>query len=240
MSGHSKWATIKRQKGAADIKRGQLFTKLAKAILVAIKQGGGVSDPNLNFKLRLAIDRARSFNMPKDSIERSISRASAGSDNLDEVVYEGFAVGGVALVIEGVTDNKNRTVSEVKSLLEKNGGRLGNPGAVSYLFNQKGMITIKKDGKAMDDILSVCLESGAEDIEDEGEIVTVYTQPQDLNIVKQRFFDVGFEVEDAEISLVPLNYVKVDEETEKKILNLVEKLEENEDVQNVYTNLELN
>lgn len=239
MSGHSKWATIKRQKGAADIKRGQLFTKLAKAISIAVKQGGGVADPALNFKLRLAVDRARSFNMPKDSIERSIVKASTEPDTLDEVVYEGFAPSGVALVIEGVTDNKNRTVSEIKSLLEKNGGRLGNPGATSYLFNQKGVITIKKDGKTMDEILEIGLEAGAEDIEDENDVAIVYTQPSALNSVKQKFSDAGFEVEDAVVELTPASTIKVDLDTEKKITGLIEKLEENDDVQNVYTNLEL-
>lgn len=239
MSGHSKWATIKRQKGTADIKRGQLFTKLAKAISIAVKQGGG-ADPALNFKLRLAVDRARSFNMPKDSIERSISKAASEPDNLDEVVYEGFAPGGVGLVIEGVTDNKNRTVAEIKSLLEKSGGRLGNPGSVSYLFSSKGAITIKKNGKTIDEILELGLESGAEDVEDEEEIAVVYTQPGDLNFVKQKFTDAGFIVEDAVINLTPANYIEVDEGSEKKIMDLIEKLEENEDVQNVYTNLELN
>lgn len=238
MSGHSKWATIKRQKGVADIKRGQLFTKLAKAISIAVKQGGG-ADSALNFKLRLAVDRARAFNMPKDSIERSISKAASEPDNLDEVVYEGFAPGGVGLVIEGVTDNKNRTVAEVKSLLEKNGGRLGNPGSVSYLFSSKGMITIKKAGKTIDEILELGLESGAEDVEDDEEVAMVYTQPGDLNSVKQKYVDAGFTVEDAAINLAPANYVKVDESNEKKIVDLIEKLEDSEDVQNVYTNLEL-
>lgn len=240
MSGHSKWATIKRQKGTADIKRGQLFTKLAKAIAIAVKGGGGITDPSLNFKLRLAVDRARSFNMPKDSIERSIVKASTEPDTLNEVVYEGFAPGGVALIIEGVTDNKNRTVSEIKSLLEKNGGRLGSPGAVSYLFNQKGMITIKKDDKTIDEVLNVGLESGAEDVEDEDEVAIVYTLPGDLNSVKQKFADAGFTIEDAVVNLAPMSYVKVDEVNQKRIMDLIEKLEESEDVQNVYTNLELN
>lgn len=239
MSGHSKWATIKRQKGAADIKRGQLFTKLAKAISIAVKQGGG-ADPAQNFKLRLAIDRARSFNMPKDSIERSIVKASTEPDTLDEVVYEGFAPGGVALVIEGVTDNKNRTVSEIKSLLEKNGGRLGNPGSVSYLFSSKGTVTIKKDEKTIDEILELGLESGAEDIEDIGEVAIIYTQPGDLNKVKQKFVDAGFTIEDAVINLTPATYIKVDVGNEKRTMDLIEKLEESEDVQNVYTNMELN
>src|SRR5579883_2068871 len=169
MSGHSKWATIKRQKGANDAKRGVLFTKLSNAISVAVRQGGGVADPTQNFRLRLAVDAARNANMPKENIERAISRAS-GKDAkaFEEVVYEGFGPGGISVIIEAATDNKNRTTPEVKSIMEKNGGTMGQMGSVAYQFQLIGRITLQKGEKSLDDIFMEAAELGAQDVE-EGE-----------------------------------------------------------------------
>src|SRR5579859_1825548 len=167
MSGHSKWATIKRQKGANDAKRGVLFTKLSNAISVAVRQGGGVADPNQNFKLRLAVDSARTANMPKENIERAIERV-AGKDGkvFDEVVYEGFGPGGVSVIVEAATDNKNRTTPEIKSLFEKNGGTLGQMGSVAYQFQLMGKITLQKREKTLDEIFMEAAELGARDVEE--------------------------------------------------------------------------
>lgn len=238
MSGHSKWSTIKRQKGVADAKRGQAFTKLSNAITLAIKQGGGIADPDSNFKLRLAIDRARSMNMPKDNIERAIDRATASSkDSFDEVVYEGFAPGGVAIIVEAATDNKNRTTSEVKNIIEKNGGSMGNPGSVSYLFNRRGEIVVKKGDKSADDVMMVALDEGLEDIEEESEVFFLYTAPENLSKVKSAVENAGFEIENVELVYKPLTTIEVDESTYQKIDDLVSKIEDHDDVQTTYTNV---
>lgn len=238
MSGHSKWSTIKRQKGVADAKRGQAFTKLSNAITLAIKQGGGIADPDSNFKLRLAIDRARSMNMPKDNIERAIDRATASSkDSFDEVVYEGFAPGGVAIIVEAATDNKNRTTSEVKNIIEKNGGSMGNPGSVSYLFNRRGEIVVKKGDKSADDVMMVALDEGLEDIEEESEVFFLYTAPENLSKVKSAVENGGFEIENVELVYKPLTTIEVDESTYQKIDDLVSKIEDHDDVQTTYTNV---
>jgi len=242
MSGHSKWAQIKRQKGAADIKRGQIFTKLANGIIIAVRQGGGVADPEANFKLRLAVDRARSFNMPKENIERAISRAKgkSGGVELSEVVYEGFAPGGVAVIVEAVTDNKQRTAAEIKNTFEKSGGTLGTPGAVSYQFKQEGCITIKKDGKSLDDILLIAADAGAEDVEDSDDTACIYTQPQELQHVKEELLEKSFAVSDAELTRRALNTVPIsDRATAEKTLSFMEKIEELDDVQKVYSNFDI-
>lgn len=240
MSGHSKWATIKHQKGVADAKRGQLFTKLARAITIAVKEGNGITDPNSNFKLRLAADRARVSNMPKENIERAIQRGKGTGDAqaFTEARYEGFAPGGVAVIIEAVTDNKQRTFSEVKNILEKSGGRMGEQGSVAYLFEQKGSILLKKNDKSVDDILSVGLENGVEDVDLEDGVVTLYTSVQRFSKAKKRFEELGFSIEDAAISYIPSAYIIIaDKALEEKILSLFEKLEELDDVQEVYSNL---
>ena len=241
MSGHSKWLTIKRQKGAADAARGQIFTKLSNAITIAVKQSGGISDPESNFKLRLAIDRARSANMPKENIERAIARAGiAAAGQMDEVLYEGFAPGGVALIIEAVTDNKNRTISEIKNILEKGGGSLGTPGAVSYQFAQKGLITINKNNMSLDDIFNLAVGAGVEDIEEAGSQVLFYTDSQQLKRVKDAVLEQGLSVTDAELIKKPVTTLLVDHrETADKVLSLIEKIEALDDVQKVYSNLEI-
>lgn len=239
MSGHSKWSTIKRQKGVADQKRGQLFTKFSFAITMAVKQGGGVADPNSNFKLRLAVDKAKASNMPKDSIDRAIQKAAGSKDgDMVELVYEGFAPGGVAVIVETVTDNKQRTISEVKNIFDKNGGSLGNPGSVAYMFVKTGEITAKKDGRSSDDLLSFGLEAGADDMEEADDVVFYYIDQANLMNLRKFLTEKGIVLEDAQLVYRPKNLVPCDEETAEKVMNFVEKLEDLDDVQKVYTNIE--
>lgn len=240
MSGHSKWATIKRQKGVNDAKRGSLFTKLANAITIAVKQGGGNTDPEFNASLRLAVDKAKGANMPKDNIERAIQKGAggAGGVELDEVLYEGFGQGGVGILIEAVTDKKQRTVAEVKNVIEKNGGTMAGQGAVSYLFQRVGEIIVPKNGKSSDDIFAVAIENEVTDFEDEGEVVFLYTDPASLQSVKKGIEDSGYAIEEASLVYKPISRMTVPSEAETKVFQLIEKLEEMDDVQKVYTNLE--
>lgn len=241
MSGHSKWATIKRAKGVNDAKRGQTFTKLSNAITLAVREGGGVADPAFNFKLRLAIDAARSANMPKDNIDRAITRASGkGEAALEEAVYEGFAPNGVSLIIETATDNKQRTVSEVKSTLDKGGGTLGVQGAVSYQFEQKGLITVEKEGKSFDELFLIAIDAGAEDVEESSEEVLLYTKPEDLNRVRENLLGQNLKITTAEFTRQPTLLVKIDDaEKAQKVLALLDKLESLSDVQKVYANFDI-
>jgi len=238
MSGHSKWATIKRQKGITDAKKGQLFTKLSNAITIAVKSGGGVGDPDKNFKLRLIVDNAKAVNMPKDSINRAIEKAAgAGGGEVDELVYEGFAPGGVAIIVETVTDNKQRTVAVVKSMFDKYGGNLGAMGSVSYLFVKKGEIIVRKNDKDFEQLLSLGLEAGAEDVVDDQEVAFFYTDVIKMQKVKQFLEEANISIESAEIGYFPILGITVDEQTNTRVDNLVEKLTELDDVQRVYTNL---
>ena len=242
MSGHSKWAQIKRQKGVADVKKGQIFTKLAKAITIAVRDGGGIADPNSNFKLRLSIDKARAENMPKENIERAIEKGSGGADKsgFEEALYEGFGPEGVAVIVEAVTDNKQRTITEVKNVFDKNGGALASQGAVSYLFAQKGQIIVHKDNKSYDDIFMLAADSGAEDIEDAGQDIFVYTKIQDLKRVKDSLTEKGLRVDEAELIRKPLNTVQIiDRAKAEKILSFMDKLEGLDDVQKVYSNFDI-
>ncbi len=238
MSGHSKWSTIKRQKGAADAKRGQLFTKLSNAITIAARQGAG-PDPETNFKLRLAIDKARSANMPKDNIERAILKAkgTAGVD-VQELLYEGFGPGGAAIIVEAVTDNKQRTVSDIKNIFDKNGGTLGAQGSVAYLFNRKGEITVKKNGTTSDELLEKAVNADVADMEESGDSVFFYAEPQSLQEARKNLEAQGLVIENAEILYLPITPVSHDEEVGQRVMNLIEKLEDLDDVQQVYTNLE--
>lgn len=248
MSGHSKWSTIKRQKGVADAKRGQLFTKLANAIIVAVKSGGG-SDPDSNFKLRLVVDQARAANMPKDNIERAIERGlgKGAGGQLDTVIYEGFGPSGVAFMIEAVTDNKNRTSSEVKSLLERSGGSLGTPGSVSHMFVQSGLIVCKRQAKSIDEVTLDAADCGAEDVQGAGESadpdligVEIYTKSESLHAVEHCLKEKGYQVESADLVMQPTITIPIsDAETARKVLSLAEKLEELEDIQKVYANFEI-
>lgn len=246
MSGHSKWKQIKRQKGVTDKKKGQAFTKIAKAITIAVRQGGGIGDPAQNFRLRLAVEQARAINTPKENIERAIEKGMGKSDGggLEETVYEGFAPEGIALIIEAATDNKQRTTPEVKSILEKNGGSLATPGAVSYQFEQKGLITVKKDsppaGGSLDDIFLLAADAGAEDIEEAGEEVLIYTRPDQLSLVKDMLVENNLTVKEIEITRKPKITIPItNKESAHKILALVEKLEDLEDVQKVYANFDI-
>lgn len=238
MSGHSKWSTIKRQKGLNDQKRGQVFTKMAKAITIAVKQGGGIADVNSNFRLRLAIDLARSVNMPKENIERAINRASgAQAGDLSEVLYEGFGPSGIAVMIEAATDNPQRTTSQVKSVFHKYGGTFGQPGSVSYQFKQVGRVIVKKDKKTFDEIFSLAVDSGAEDIEDAGDEVFIYTASSNLSNIKEVFTQNGIEVLEVDQVREPIVKVDLSNDLElKKLDDFIGALEELDDVLKVYTN----
>lgn len=241
MSGHSKWSTIKRQKGANDAKRGQLFTKLSMAITLAVKEGGGVSDPNGNPRLRLAVDAARAANMPKDNIDRAIQRAvgKQGSE-VTEVVYEGFGPGGFSVIVEAVTDNKQRTTPIVKNAFEKNGGTIGNPGSVAYQFEQKGQVTVTKNSHSLDDIYLLAADSGAEDVEDAGAEVLIYTSTQDLGKVRDSLSAQGIAIIGAELIRKPTVMTEVaDPDMAKKVLTFMERIEELDDVQKVYANFDM-
>ena len=238
MSGHSKWATIKRAKGATDAKRGQLFTKIAGTISIAVKQGASV-DPDANPRLRLAIDKAKAANMPKESIDRAIQRGSGGNGDavLEEVVYEGFGPGGTAFIVEAVTDKKQRTVAEVKNTFEKNGGSMGTQGSVAYQFNRVGEIMAKAGGKSAEQLLEIALESGADDVENEADIAYFYTQPTSLMQVKNELESKGLQVEEAEIVYKPITLISSSDH-QGKVEELMQKFEDLDDVQRVYTNFE--
>ena len=240
MSGHSKWATIKRQKGATDTKRGLTFTKISNAITIAVKRGGGIVDPDQNFRLRLAIEAARGANMPKENIERAIKRAvGRGVGIVEEVIYEGFAKGGVSVIIEAATDNVQRTTSEIKSIFNKEGASFGQPGSVAYQFNNKGMIIIKKDGKSIDEIFNIAADSGGEDIEEVGNEIFIYTFPSEVSRVKDRLKESGLQITDVELVKEPIVTVPIsDKDDRERVINFLHKLEDLDDVQKVYSNLE--
>ena len=239
MSGHSKWATIKHKKGIADAKRGQAFTKLIKEITVCAKMGG--PDPESNARLRTAILKARAENMPKDNIERAIKKGSGelGASTFYELTYEGYAPGGVAIIVDTLTDNKNRTASDVRSTLTKLGGSLGATGCVSYMFQTKGIITYSTEKYSEDQIFEVALENGAEDVSTTDDVIEVTTTPADFASVLEAMQAAGFEQESADIQKIADQTVTLDNEKANKVLRIVERLEELDDVQQVSTNLEL-
>lgn len=239
MSGHSKWATIKHAKGIADQKRGQKFTKLIKEISVAAKMGG--PDPDTNSALRTAILKARAENMPKDNIERAIKKGTGedGAAAYMELTYEGYAPGGVAIIVDTLTDNKNRTAADVRSSLEKLGGSLGTSGCVSYKFKKKGVITYDGTKYSEDDILTAALDAGASDVVPDGEVITVYTEPADFGAVLEAMQAAGFEQDGADINKIPDTYTQVDSERAHKVMNIIDRLEALDDVQQVSTDMEL-
>ncbi len=239
MSGHSKWATIKHKKGIADAKRGQKFTKLIKEISVAAKMGG--SDPESNARLRTAVLKARAENMPKDNIDRAIKKGAGELDNSTyyELTYEGYAPGGVALIIDTLTDNKNRTASDVRSTLTKNGGTLGSTGCVSYMFQSKGIITYDAEKYSEEQIFEVALENGADDVTTSDGVIEVITTPSDFANVLEAMQGAGFEQESAEVEKVADQTVTLESEKARKVLKIIDKLEELDDVQQVSSNLEL-
>ncbi|MCI6114420.1 MAG: YebC/PmpR family DNA-binding transcriptional regulator [Spirochaetales bacterium] len=239
MSGHSKWATIKHKKGIADAKRGQAFTKLIKEITVCAKMGG--PDPESNARLRTAILKARAENMPKDNIERAIKKGSGelGASTFYELTYEGYAPGGVAIIIDTLTDNKNRTASDVRSTLTKLGGSLGATGCVSYMFQTKGIITYSTEKYTEDQIFEVALENGAEDVSTSDDVIEVTTTPADFASVLEAMQAAGFEQESADVQKIADQTVSLDKEKAAKVMKIVERLEELDDVQQVSTNLDL-
>lgn len=252
MSGHSKWSTIKRQKGAADIKRGQTFTKVANVITIAVKQGGS-GDPESNPRLRVAMDAAKAVNMPKENVQRAIDRGlgKVAGQALEEVIYEGFGPAKVAFLVEGVTDNKLRTLQEVKNLFERNGGSLAGQGAVSYMFNRVGEVRVKGKGESSDEEMLELIDLGAEDVESfdfaqdfadaqEKQGYLVYTESPELNTMGTKITQAGYEVESAEIVYKPNILVEIkDKETARKVLDFTQKLEELDDVQKVYANFDI-
>jgi YebC/PmpR family DNA-binding regulatory protein len=239
MSGHSKWATIKHKKGLADAKRGQKFTKLIKEITVAAKMGG--PDPESNATLRTAILKAKAENMPKDNIERAIKKGSGDTDTSTyyELTYEGYAPGGIAIIVDTLTDNKNRTAADVRSTLTKLGGSLGTTGCVSYMFQTKGIITYSEEKYSEEEIFEIALENGADDVETSDGLIEVTTSPSDFANVLEALQAANFEQESAEVEKVADQMITLEAEKARKVLRIVEKLEDLEDVQQVSTNLEL-
>ena len=239
MAGHSKWANIKHRKGRQDAKRGQMFTKATKELMLSAKLGGG--DVEMNPRLRMAIEAAKSINMPKDKIDTAIKKGtgeiSAGS--IEEVVYEGYGPGGVAVLVEAATDNKNRTVAEIRKLFGKSGGNLGEAGCVGWMFQDMGVLSFDKEKYAEDQLLEVGLEAGVEDLVDDGQAWEVRTAPEDFMAVKKAFEQAGIEIENSELAKIPQNYVDLDTETARKSLKLYEQLDDHEDVQKVHSNFEI-
>lgn len=238
MSGHNKWSTIKHAKGAADAKRGALFTKLIKEISIAASMGGG--DPNANPRLRAAIVKARAASMPKDNIERAIKKGTGelGGGTFEELVYEGYAAGGVAVLVEVLTDNHNRAAANVRNIFNKTGGNLGTTGSVSRMFDRKGVIEYDADVVSEDEVMEAALEAGAEDVNSEDGIITVTTAPNDFTAVVEALEPKGWTSLSAEVAMVPQAYTAVDKDTAAKVQKLVDRLEEDDDVQNVWTTVE--
>jgi YebC/PmpR family DNA-binding regulatory protein len=239
MSGHSKWATIKHKKGALDAKRGQMFTKIIKEISIAARMGGG--DPEGNPRLRTAVLKARAANMPKDNIDRAIKKGTGELEgvNYEELIYEAYAPGGGALLIEVLTDNKNRAAAEIRNILTRSGSNLGATGSVAYLFKRKGVLSYDGEKYTEDRIMEAALETGADDVQNEGGELVVYTAPDAFETVLNAMNKGGFETDGAEISMVPEAYISPDKETASKVQRLIDRLEECEDVQNVYHNVEI-
>lgn len=239
MSGHSKWSTIKRQKGANDVKRGALFTKVGREIAVAARAGGG--DMDANFRLRIAVEKARSVNMPLDTIKRAIEKATGGGDGAEyeEIVYEGYGPGGVAVLVEAQTDNRNRTASDVRSIFTKAGGQLAGSGAVAWQFEQRGLISVPTAGTTADDIALMAIDAGAADVDTDADPVEIYTELGTLEAVRQALEAAGVKVESAEIAMVAKQTVELDAAKARQALRLVELLEDLDDVSRVTANFDI-
>jgi YebC/PmpR family DNA-binding regulatory protein len=241
VSGHSKWSTIKHKKGAADAKRGKLFSKLTRAIIVAAKEGGG--DASANLALQNAIEKARSYSMPKDNIDRAIAKGSgadADAAAFETVVYEGYGPSGVAVIVEALTDNRNRTAGEVRHTFAKNDGNLGGSGAVAWLFERRGVVIVEADGVDEDELMLAAAEGGADDLARDGSTFQVTSAPEQLAAVREAVEAAGFTVDAAELTMVPKTTVEVADENEaKKVLRLMDQLEDNDDVQDVYANFDI-
>ena len=241
MSGHSKWHNIQAKKGKADAKRGAIFTKIGREIAIAVRDGG--ANPESNGKLRDIIAKAKANNMPNDNIQRSIKKASGelGDVNYEQITYEGYAPGGVAVIVDTITDNRNRTVSDVRHCFAKNGGNLGNAGSVSFMFDEKGVLVIERTpGMDEDEMMMIALEAGAEDVKAEEDVFEIYTAPADFSAVREELEKQGLSFLSAEVNKIPQNTVAVtDPEMLKNIQKLLDMLEDNDDVQNVYHNCDL-
>jgi YebC/PmpR family DNA-binding regulatory protein len=241
LSGHSKWSSIKHKKGAADVKRGKLFSKLARAIIVAAKEGG--PDPANNLALQNAVEKARSYSMPKDNIERAIARGSGeGNDgaNFETVVYEGYGPEGVAVIVEALTDNRNRTASEVRHAFARHGGALGATGAVAWQFERRGVVVVPEEGVDEEELFLAAADAGADDVSRDGDVFEVTSAPEALAAVREAIEGAGFAIDSAELSMVPKNTVAIeDESAAKSVMRLIDSLEDNDDVQDVYANFDI-
>jgi YebC/PmpR family DNA-binding regulatory protein len=238
MAGHSKWANIKRRKEAQDAKKAKIFSRIIKEISVAVKEGG--NDPESNSRLRMAIQNAKGVNMPKENIERAIKKASSEGNQLEKVYFEGYAQGGVAIFVECLTDNRNRTVSSIRSIFTKNGGSLGKNGSISYLFDQKGIFTIpRKEDMDLEELELELIDAGAEDLEVEDDFLTVTTAKEDFGGVQKKLEELNIEPDNASLQQIPKARKALDLESSLKVMKMVDAFEEDDDVQNVYHNLEL-
>ncbi len=239
MSGHSKWSQIKRQKGANDAKRGAVFTKIGREISIAAREGGG--DPDANYRLRLAVENARSVNMPAENIKRAIEKAAGGAaaEQYEEIVYEGYGPGGVAILVEAATDNRNRTAADVRSLFAKNGGQLAGAGAVAWQFEPRGVIAVARDGLDPDDVALAAIDAGADDVDTESDPIEVLTDPGNLESLRTTLEDTGAKVESAEVTMQPKASIEVDAHVARQNLRLIEALEDLDDVQRVTANFDL-
>lgn len=239
MSGHSKWSTIKHKKGKEDAKRGKLFSKLSRAISVAAREGG--TDPEMNATLFNAIEKAKSYSMPKENIQRAIERGGGGAGGAayEAIVYEGYGPAGVAIIVEVLTDNKNRSAADVRNIFSKHGGSLAQPGAVAWMFERRGSITIDASKYAEDDVMAAALEAGADDVVSDGESFQVLTQPNDFAAVRDALIAAGIEVEEAELTMLPKTTVQLEENDARKTLKIVDALEDSDDVQEVFANFDI-
>ena len=240
MSGHSKWHTIKHKKGALDAKRGKIFTKLIKEITVAARTGGS-GDVDSNARLRKAVSDAKAQNMPNDTIDRAIKRGTGELEGVayDEITYEGYGPNGVAVLIETMTDNRNRTVAELRHIFSKNGGNLGESGSVAWMFDKKGYIVVDKAAKSEDELFEIAIEAGADDVQDDGDAFEILTAPENFEAVHEAVKAAGVEPQAAEISMVPQNYIKLEGAEAKTMMKLYDALDDNDDVQKVYANFDI-
>jgi len=240
MSGHSKWHTIKHKKGALDAKRGKIFTKLIKEITVAARTGGS-GDVDSNARLRKAVTDAKGLNMPNDTIDRAIKRGTGQLEGVayDEITYEGYGIGGVAVLVETMTDNRNRTVAELRHIFSKNGGNLGEAGSVAWMFDKKGYIVVDKTAKSEDELFEIAIEAGADDMQDEGDVFEIYTTPENFDAVHDAVKAAGIEPQAAEISMIPQNYIRLEGGDARSMMKLYEAIDDNDDVQKVYANFDI-
>jgi YebC/PmpR family DNA-binding regulatory protein len=241
MSGHSKWHSIRRSKGVTDQRRGQLFTKLARDITMAAREGGG--DPDMNFRLRLAVDKAKASNMPSDNIQRAIDRGTGKTNEaqLEELYYEGYGPGGIAIIIEAATDNRNRTVSDIRSSFTKLGGNLGESGSVSWMFDLQGLITIDLENNKLDpdEVMLIAIDAGADDVQVEEDVIEIYTEFTQLAAIRQTLLEAKIPISNAEKVMRPKSLIEADEQDSIKALRLLERLDDLDDVQKVFSNLDV-